>query len=228
MIRWFNIIFWQILLGKVMPDSVSAIHILLYAYSKSPVLTWNNVVNLNFLPGLLLTRPHCEILADVTTAMVTLFQPDHPVGGGILSHSPAHPSFRPLLRLSPSLFAGRWLKITDVALREPLHCIHLALPTSPDTGWAEPWGFWGPSLQPAGGRNVCFCATIRKVGEVGRGGSQISLFWIKNKSRDFKNYELCLNRKLKTRTPVGGNRITTSEWHAQYHSQPPFQIFVNV
>lgn len=140
-----------------------------------------------------------ELLAHVTAVVVTLIQSDHPAGRGILSHSPAHPSFRLLLCISPSLFAGRWLKITDVALREPLHRIHLALPTHPGTGWAELWGFWGPSLQPAGGRDVCFCAEIQRVG---RGGVcvQISLFWIKNKSRDFRNYKM----ELKTRTPVGG------------------------
>lgn len=109
-----------------------------------------------------------KLLANVTAAVVTLIQSDHPAGRGILSHSLAHPSFRPLLCISPSLFVGRWLKITDAALREPLHHIHLALPTHTNTGWAELWGFWGPSLQPAGGRNVCFYAEMQRVGERGR------------------------------------------------------------
>lgn len=165
-------------------------------------LICNNVVNLNFLSNLPLHRPHCELLANVTAAVVTLIQSDHPAGRGILSHSPAHPSFGPPLRISPSLFAGRWLKITDVALREPPHRIHLALPTHPNTGWAELWGFGGPSLQPAGGRNVCFSADLQKG--LGGRGVQISLFWITTKSRDFKNYKMRLNSKLKTRTPVGG------------------------
>lgn len=48
-----------------------------------------------------------ELLANVSAVVVALIQSDHPAGRGILSHSSAHPSFRPLLRLSPSLFAGR-------------------------------------------------------------------------------------------------------------------------
>lgn len=119
-----------------------------------------------------------ELLANVSAVVVTLIQSDHPAGREILSHSHAHPSFRPLLRISPSLFAGRWLKITDVALRE-LHRIHLALPTHPNTGWAELWGFWGPSLQPAGGRNVCFCAEIQRVGGRGWGWCKSACFGLR-------------------------------------------------
>jgi len=72
-----------------------------------------------------------KLLANITAVVVTLIQSDHPADTGFLSHSLAHPSFRPLLCISPSLFAGRWLRITDVGLREPLHCIHLALPKHP-------------------------------------------------------------------------------------------------
>lgn len=160
-----------------------------------------------------------ELLANVSAVVVALIQSDHPAGRGILSHSSAHPSFRPLLRLSPSLFAGRWLKITDVALRELLHRIHLALPTHPNTGWAELWGYCGPSLRPAGGRYVCFCT--------GGGGCKSACFGLRT-NQEIKELGDATQEQVENKSTCRRHRITTREWHTQYHSRPLIHIFVKV
>lgn len=155
-----------------------------------------------------------ELLANAAAAVVTLIQSDHPAGRGILSHSFAHPSFRPMLCISPSPFVGRWLKITDAALREPLHHIHLALPTHPQHEVSRTVGVLR-TIPSASRRAHClFWCRDTESGRKGE-GEQISLFRIKNKSREFKNYKMRLNSKLKTRTPVGR---TGCEWHRQYHT----------
>lgn len=148
-----------------------------------------------------------ELLANVSAVVVTLIQPDHPAGRGILSHSPAHPSFRPLLCISPSLLAGRWLKITDVAPERAASAHSLSAANTTLLGMSWTMGVLR-TIPSASRRAQCLflCwdteSGRKRAGEGGRGLLQISLFWIKNKSRDFKNYKMRFSCELKTRTPV--------------------------
>lgn len=82
------------------------------------------------------------------------FSPDHPAGRGILSHSRAHPSSRPLLWIpTPPL---SWQVIQNKS--ESFAC-SLSAAGAPPLNCGRSLG---PSLQPAGGRGVCFCVEMRR------------------------------------------------------------------
>lgn len=125
-----------------------------------------------------------ELLANAAVVVVTLIQSDHPAGRGILSHSPAHPSFMPPLCSSPSLLAGRWLNITDAALRAA-SSRSLSAASAAQHGMSQTVGVLR-TMPSASGRARCLFLCWdpeRKRGEV----SKSACFGLRAKSRDFQN-----------------------------------------
>lgn len=153
-----------------------------------------------------------ELLANVSIVVVTLIQSDHPAGRGILSHSQG-------LLQGPE--GGMYFtiplcwQVTQNNRRCPERASSHSLSAANTPQHDMSWTVGVLRTIPSASRRAQ-CLFLFWDTEGGRkGGVQISLLWIKNKSRDFRNYRMRLNSKLKRRTPCRRHRITTSEWHKQ-------------